>query len=127
MLEFDDESVRPRRLIHVPTMASYPWAPGDVYGGHLSPYVHSPVTRMGRWRLGEEDYPSVKALPILVVTWVIPRVHPSHFTVEEFEHPIKVLADTQPHRFQGKFKLRPRPPDDERLNIPTPVCSVLEH
>lgn len=103
-IEFDDQSVWPRRLLYIPTMTSYPWRPGDVYGGHARPNYMAFSYTWGRWRLGDDDDFAVKALPVQGVTWKLPRVNPAHFTAEEFEKTIRALPTIQPYRFRGKSK-----------------------
>lgn len=90
-LIFDDECDWPRRLLHLPTLTSYEWSPGDQYGEHSKPdYVALSYT-WGRWRLRDGELPEVTALPVTGVTWEIPRVNPNHFSAAEFENVLKTL------------------------------------
>ncbi|KAK8103586.1 uncharacterized protein PG998_010619 [Apiospora kogelbergensis] len=75
----------PRRLLHVPSMTSYEWRPGNWYGPHLSPRYNAISYTWGRWSLEKMRMPSVEAIAIKGVPWTIPRVDPKHFTKEEFE------------------------------------------
>lgn len=84
--EFDNESPWPRRLLHVPTMTSLKWQPGNTYGGHKEPPYHALSYTWGRWHLkNDRDLPTAHALKVRDVLWPIPRIHPDHFTAAEFE------------------------------------------
>lgn len=75
----------PRRLLHVPTMTSHVWQPGNIYGGVASPTYNIITYTWGRWMLRHpEDLPHVKAIDIKGVEWDIPRIDPRHFTSDEF-------------------------------------------
>jgi hypothetical protein len=91
----------PRRLLHVPTMTSYPWQEGNVYGGAVKPLYNAISYTWGRWRL-VEDSPGldhVKAIAIEGTEWDIPRIHPDHFTSEQFCRAVEA-ATRSPFRFQ---------------------------
>ncbi|KAI1323197.1 hypothetical protein F5Y16DRAFT_352108 [Xylariaceae sp. FL0255] len=79
----------PRRLLHVPSMTSYEWKPGNWYGSHLSPRYNAISYTWGRWSLGETRMLGVEAIAIKGVSWEIPRVDPAHFTKEEFQAAIR--------------------------------------
>jgi hypothetical protein len=88
--EFDDESAWPRRLLHVPTMTSYKWQPGNKYGQYKEPPYHALSYTWGRWELkNDQQKPHVTALKIRGVGWRIPRIDPDHFSTTAFEHAIK--------------------------------------
>lgn len=55
---FDDDCDWPRKLLHVPSMTSYPWAPGDRYGEAVKPGYLAITYMWGRWRLGDGENPS---------------------------------------------------------------------
>lgn len=75
----------PRRLLHVPTMTSHEWAPGNRYGAHQSPAYNAITYTWGRYRLRDPTIsPDIRALTIHGVPWPIPRVTPEHFTREQF-------------------------------------------
>src|SRR5437667_11978530 len=75
--EFDNESRWPRRLLHVPSMTSFKWQPGNSYGGHKEPKYVALSYTWGRWALDERTKPDFKPLQIQGVPWLIPRVDPS--------------------------------------------------
>ena len=85
--EFDNDSRWPRRLLHVPSMTSYKWEPGNRYGRHSQPdYVALSYT-WGRYMVKDDEFSHVKPLKIRGVSWSIPRVNPdTHFSVAEFQH-----------------------------------------
>lgn len=74
----------PRRLLHVPTMTSYEWKPGNIYGSFESPRYNAFTYTWGRWRLKSDELRNVKAIDIGGVPWDIPRIHPAHFNVHDF-------------------------------------------
>lgn len=84
----------PRRLLHVPTLTSYAWQPGNVYNGIPSPRYNAISYTWGRWRLDEFDQPHVNAIPISIHgdTWPIPRIDPKHFTVGDFNAAIRATT-----------------------------------
>ena len=82
----------PRRLLHIPTLTSYSWQPGNLYGGIKEPMYNAISYTWGRWRLQDSERPDVKAILINGVGWSLPRIDPAHFSVEEFEKVIKNAA-----------------------------------
>ena len=84
--EFDNDSRWPRRLLHVPSMTSHKWKPGNRYGDSTEPdYVAISYT-WGRYMLSDHELPHVQPLSIRGVDWPIPRVNPvTHFSVLEFQ------------------------------------------
>ncbi|KAG8529590.1 uncharacterized protein KY384_006227 [Bacidia gigantensis] len=97
--DFDNNSQWPRRLLHVPTMTSHKWSPGNKYGSATSPPYIAISYTWGRYMLSPNEMPEVKPLPIRGVSWPIPRVNPStHFTVSEFQHILKQMT-LEPHRW----------------------------
>ncbi|KAI0454254.1 hypothetical protein F5B21DRAFT_476443 [Xylaria acuta] len=91
--EIEDEEARlgswPRRLLHVPTMTSYGWAPGNMYGRFKEPAYNAITYTWGRWRLKDQEHPHVPALTISGVPWQIPRVKPSAFTAAQLHNVIQ--------------------------------------
>lgn len=90
---FDDSSNWPRRLLHIPTMTSFPWTAGDRYGGRVRPTYYVLSYTWGRWRLESHELPHVQALTIWGTTWSIPRVHPDHFSAYQLETTLRGLSD----------------------------------
>lgn len=87
----------PRRLLHVPTMTSFEWAPGNYYGSFEEPdYIATSYT-WGRWALRDHEMPEVKAIEISGVSWEIPRIHPARFTRDQFLDFIRNATDPRPH------------------------------
>ena len=76
-----------RRLLHVPSLTSFEWEPGNRYGGHTCPLYNTLSYTWGRFALRDHEQPQVKALPIHFQgrrSWKVPRINPEHFTVSEF-------------------------------------------
>ena len=97
--EFDNNSKWPRRLLHVPSMTSHKWEPGNRYGDSVEPAYVAISYTWGRYRLSDGELPHVKPLPIQGVDWPIPRVNPvTHFSVSEFQGIIKEVMKV-PDRF----------------------------
>jgi hypothetical protein len=87
--DFDNDSNWPRRLLHVPSMTSFKWQLGNVYGGHKEPSYIALSYTWGRFQLQPGELPQAKPLRIYGVPWDIPRVNPNtHFDVLEFENAI---------------------------------------
>ena len=84
----------PRRLLHVESMHSYPWQPGNIYGGVKEPTYNAISYTWGRWALRENDRPEVTALPVHGTPWNIPRVDPQHFCVSDFHNAVNECAKT---------------------------------
>ncbi|KAI1752078.1 hypothetical protein F4782DRAFT_503160 [Xylaria castorea] len=91
--EIQDEETRlgswPRRLLHVPTMTSYEWRPGNIYGRIKEPPYNAITYTWGRWRLKDQELPDVPALAISGVPWQVPRVKPSTFTAAQLHNIIQ--------------------------------------
>lgn len=70
----------PRRLLHVPTMHSFPWQPGNRYGKRLKPKYNAISYTWGRFELEKGQEPHIHGLDISGVEWDIPRITPAHFS-----------------------------------------------
>jgi hypothetical protein len=70
-------------------MTSYEWQPGNVYGQYSAPEYNAITYTWGRWRLMENEQPSVRSIGVSGVPWLIPRVKPERFTAEELEQVIR--------------------------------------
>lgn len=79
----------PRRLLHVPTMTSYEWKPGNWYGPEHSPRYNAISYTWGRWALKDGSMPEVEAVRIKGIPWKVPRIDPAHFTKDEFQAVIR--------------------------------------
>ncbi|KAL2837289.1 hypothetical protein BJY01DRAFT_251527 [Aspergillus pseudoustus] len=98
--DFDNEGMWPRRLLHVPTMTSHKWQPGNKYNGQSEPHYNAISYTWGRWRLSDDDNPiknpEVDRLGIKGVPWRVPRIDPTHFTVRQFEEAIRRAVQRPP-------------------------------
>ncbi|KAG8534087.1 uncharacterized protein KY384_000930 [Bacidia gigantensis] len=89
----------PRRLLHIPTMTSQEWQPGNRYGNHVSPTYNAISYTWGRYDLDLpgakklKKYRAVKALHVNDVQWHIPKINPEHFSLEAFESLIRWTAN----------------------------------
>ncbi|KAI1746744.1 hypothetical protein F4782DRAFT_523547 [Xylaria castorea] len=92
--EWDDDSTWPARLLHVRTLTSFPWQPGDIYGGYVKPRYNAISYTWGRFALRNQESPEVEAAPIKGTTWAdyIPRMNPVRYTVQELVHAINTAA-----------------------------------
>lgn len=110
-LEVEEEALGrwPRRLLHVPTLTSYEWQPGNKYGSWEEPSYNAVTYTWGRWRLRENDQPNVESLGVLNTPWKIPRVQPAAFT------PAQILETVQQAtRFYPQLD-NPSIPEKEKL------------
>ncbi|KAL1639159.1 hypothetical protein SLS58_008246 [Diplodia intermedia] len=83
-------------------MKSFPWSPGNTYGGHKAPLYSAISYTWGRFMLADEVLPGVEAIDI-DAPWKLPRINPSHFTVEEFKVIIKgIMTYTQQIPFNSR-------------------------
>lgn len=73
----------PRRLLYLPTMTSYAWQSGNVYGPVKSPEYNAITYTWGRWKLGDGTKLHVRALEIHRIAWNVPRIDEDHFTATE--------------------------------------------
>lgn len=94
---FDENGPWPRRLVHVPSMTSHKWKPGNTYAGVANPKYSIISYTWGRWRIRDShSLPTVKALQIKGVPWDVPRVDPAHFSAEMFGHILKLVCKMPP-------------------------------
>jgi hypothetical protein len=82
----------PARLLHVPTMTSYKWKPGGLYGIYREPKYVALSYTWGRWELPSNHFPPHPALPVKGITWAVPPVSPTLFTVRDFETVLGTVA-----------------------------------
>ncbi|KAI1750662.1 hypothetical protein F4782DRAFT_509091 [Xylaria castorea] len=86
----------PRRLLHVPTMISYEWQAGNVYGGFTSPSYNAITYTWGRWKLGDDE--QLESLPLTIhgVNWDLPRVNRDHFTSDMLHMMLLEITQNSP-------------------------------
>ncbi|KAK8074099.1 hypothetical protein PG994_004998 [Apiospora phragmitis] len=94
--DWDDECSWPRRLLHVKTLTSFEWQPGNTYGGDVEPAYNAISYTWGNFRLASGERPDVKAMPFEGIDWQssLPRMKPECFTTEDLHRAIKVAAKT---------------------------------
>lgn len=130
-LEIEEQALGdwPRRLLYLPTMTSYEWEPGNIYGSHVAPEYNAITYTWGRWSLKDGERPHVRAIEIHNVPWDIPRIRPDHFTPDEM---INVLQSVARHYSWGlgereqpvKFLWLDIACIDQRLNEPRSAAEV---
>ncbi|KAI1157390.1 hypothetical protein F5B18DRAFT_209409 [Nemania serpens] len=105
----EDEEARlgswPRRLLHVPSMTSYEWTPGNNYGGFKEPAYNAITYTWGRWRLEDKELSHVPALTISGAPWQIPRVKPSAFTAANLHDVIRKATKVYPQAENPRIEL----------------------
>ncbi|KDN59747.1 hypothetical protein CSUB01_12231 [Colletotrichum sublineola] len=84
----------PRRLLHIPSMTSLHWPPGNVYGNAKEPRYNILTYTWGRWRLEDDDEHAseVESVAIAGFPWHIPKISPAHFTADQFLSVIHSLS-----------------------------------
>ncbi|KIW63922.1 hypothetical protein PV04_08886 [Phialophora macrospora] len=76
----------PRRLLHIDTMTSCEWQPGNRYGSASEPAYAAITYTWGRWKLKNNEMTHVRAIGIKGTPWNIPRVNPTiGFTVKALQ------------------------------------------
>lgn len=88
---FDDNGDWPRWLLHVDSLTSYPWQPGNRYGSICDP-AYSAITYT--WGQFQTDVKRVQVLPIQAITWKsdLPRIKEEHFSSEDLHRAIKLAG-----------------------------------
>jgi len=87
---FNNDCCWPRRLLHLETLTSYSWEPGNQYGGHTEPEYFAISYTWGRWELSNGEHPEIGNLDFHT-PWKIPRIDPSRFTQKQFINVIQKL------------------------------------
>lgn len=82
----------PRRLLHIPTMASVERKPGDIYEGAKRPKYNILSYTWGRWEVRDPE--PEQRLPISGINWKIPVV--DCFTREDFQRVILKMGESAP-------------------------------
>lgn len=90
----------PRRLLHVPSMQSRAWLPGNRYGDAVAPQYNAISYTWGRFELQQDSDPSVSGLEVRGVDWNIPRTDPSHFTKEQFHRVVQAATHVSPRYYE---------------------------
>jgi len=81
---FDLEDSWPQRLLHIPTMTSQPWQPGNTYGETKTPKYNVLSYTWGRWE-DKTGLSGAEPLKIEGISWKIPAIYPDHFTTLQFQ------------------------------------------
>lgn len=68
----------PRRLLHIPSMTSRIWRPGDLYGNDKEPAYAILSYTWGRYEVSEGPRLDIKG-----IDWKVPSINPNHFTVAD--------------------------------------------
>lgn len=93
-LEIEEQALGdwPRRLLHLSTMTSHEWKPGNIYGSYTAPEYNAITYTWGRWSLKDHESPHVQAIKIHNVPWDIPRISPDHFTTDDMMDVLRSVA-----------------------------------
>lgn len=92
----------PQRFLHVPTMTSYEWTSGNIYGDHIAPRYNAISYTWGRFDLeyapdgcNKTVLRKTKSIKIEGTTWTanIPRIDPRHFRVADLQNVIARTLD----------------------------------
>jgi Heterokaryon incompatibility protein (HET) len=83
-----EEGSWPRRLLHVPTMTSLERTGRHHYGDFVRPSYHAVSYTWGRY-----TSPIGPSLPVKNVTWRIPSIKESHFSLREFDVVLQTAAE----------------------------------
>ncbi|KAL8791209.1 MAG: hypothetical protein Q9213_000166 [Squamulea squamosa] len=99
-LHDDELGCWPRRLLHVPTMTSLEWQPGNIYGDHIAPAYSAVSYTWGRYDLDipgakrQRKFRKVRGIKIMGIDWSVPRINPvEQFSVDQFYNLIKRTCD----------------------------------
>lgn len=92
-LPFDDDCDWPRRLLHIPSLTSMTWAPGNRYGDEFEPHYLAITYTWRRWRLDDHQEPHIEALPIQGIDWPVPRVSIDHFLASELQSCLEIILE----------------------------------
>ncbi|RDW63306.1 hypothetical protein BP6252_10851 [Coleophoma cylindrospora] len=71
----------PRRLLHLPTMTSYPWKLGNIYNNAKDPVYDAVSYTWGRMMMKR---PGQRRLKIRGIPWRVPRLRPNFLKVRDF-------------------------------------------
>lgn len=74
----------PHRLLHIPSMTSRKWKPGNIYGPDAEPSYSILSYTWGRY-----EVPEGPRLEIKGIDWQVPSIDPNHFTVADLSRLLK--------------------------------------
>ena len=80
----------PRRLLHIPSMTSRPWQPGNAYGPDIEPTYAIISYTWGRF-----EVPEGPRLIINGIDWPVPSINESHFTVTDLERVLQQIKQRE--------------------------------
>ncbi|KAI0553861.1 heterokaryon incompatibility protein-domain-containing protein [Xylaria curta] len=87
--EESSERYWPRRLLHIATLTSYERSDNNTYNGIKEPAYSILSYTWGRFQV--KDPGVSKSLPIKGVSWEIPTIQESHFTVDQFHKVLNLM------------------------------------
>lgn len=80
----------PLRLLHVPSMKSYEWRPGNMYGKTMEPQYAALSYTWGRYEVrSRNEQLTTKSIKIKGIDWQTPRIDRHVFTVADFKRQLK--------------------------------------
>ncbi|CZS79660.1 unnamed protein product [Fusarium graminearum] len=103
--QWSDDCLWPRRLLHVASMTSYPWSPGNKYGSYTEPYYNAVSYTWGRFRYKDDhpEYAKTRPLAVNGVSWQLPRMRPSHFTADDMHELLKAATCPEDEEYAVEF------------------------
>ena len=76
----------PRRLLHIPSMTSRLWQPGNAYGPDIEPTYAVLSYTWGRF-----EVPEGPRLTVNCIDWPVPSINESHFAVTDLERVLQQI------------------------------------
>lgn len=76
-------------------MTSFEWRPGNKYGHTAEPAYNVVSYTWGRYELRGAMLPDVRAIDIQGLMWNVPRIHPAHFSAQNFKRLIQKATTYQ--------------------------------
>lgn len=77
----------PLRLLHIPSMTSREWKPGNVYGTDTEPNYSILSYTWGRFEVADGPELAIKG-----IDWQVPSIDESHFTVADLSRLLEHVA-----------------------------------
>lgn len=76
----------PARLLHIPSMTSIRWEPGNCYKEHKEPKYAVLSYTWGRWEIPKSADLRHPALEVHGIDWEVPSISPNLFSVQDFKN-----------------------------------------
>lgn len=93
MTNIDPMGDWPVRLLHVSSLESLEWKPGNMYGSFKEPRYAILSYTWGRWEQPEDQTPRYPTLQVSGTNWEVPAIDPILFTPTEFERVLRKASE----------------------------------